>query len=162
GPARNNLADALGALGRIDEAIVEETKAVRVDPDDAQWRCNLGVLLRARGDLPAAAREFEAALRIDPGDAAARAAAEDLARRGVGAARAAFPGLPSNVAAGRQSATAAVATSASQRGHSSRQAASISRAVTTRRTRMRAASGGARCVGPRTSTASCPAAAAAF
>jgi len=57
---------------RYDDALPHFEEAVRLRPEDAGIRTNLGALLATRGDLPRAIHEFEAALQINPADTAAR------------------------------------------------------------------------------------------
>jgi Flp pilus assembly protein TadD len=57
---------------RYDDALPHFEEAVRLRPEDAGIRTNLGALLATRGDYPRAIREFEAALKINPDDTAAR------------------------------------------------------------------------------------------
>jgi len=62
----NNLAGALNAHGRIDEAIAEARKAISLDPAYAGAHNNLGRSFRATGQLEDAMHEFREALRLDP------------------------------------------------------------------------------------------------
>ena len=57
---------------RYDDALPHFEEAVRLRPEDAGIRTNLGALLATRGDFPRAIHEFEAALQINPSDTAAR------------------------------------------------------------------------------------------
>ena len=68
GPEKESAYDL--ALPHFDEAI-------RLRPQDADLRTNLGALLASRGDLPGAVRWFEEALKLNPNDKVAR---EYLAR----------------------------------------------------------------------------------
>jgi tetratricopeptide (TPR) repeat protein len=69
--AHNNLGRGLFAQGRIDEAVVEYTEALRISPGYADAHYNLG-LARARSGRPQEAiGEFEEALRLKPDFAAA-------------------------------------------------------------------------------------------
>lgn len=53
-------------------AISELGKAVRLQPDNAQYRVSLGYALMGAKMYEQAAREFEAAIRIDPSNVEAR------------------------------------------------------------------------------------------
>ena len=55
--------------GRIDEAILQFREAIRLKPDDAAARNNLGIALVSKGQLDEAIRQFQAALRLKPNDA---------------------------------------------------------------------------------------------
>ena len=66
--------------------VLEGLEAVRLRPEDADIRTNLGALLASRGDLPGAVRWFEEALKLNPNDKVAR---EYLTR-----ARSALAGKP--------------------------------------------------------------------
>ena len=57
---------------RYDDALPHFQEAVRLRPEDAEIRTNLGALLASRGDLPAAIQSFEEALRLNPNDKVAR------------------------------------------------------------------------------------------
>lgn len=80
-----NLAGVLQQLGRSAEAEQLYREALRLNPDYAGGRINLGMLYAARGDYLRALPEFDAALRLERGSFAAwfnRAAAlQQLARR---------------------------------------------------------------------------------
>lgn len=65
-----NLGNALTNQGKHDEAIAAYREAVRLDPDSAAARINLGTLLyNAARDYPAAEAEFRAGVRLRPDDA---------------------------------------------------------------------------------------------
>lgn len=68
----NNLATALLALDRLDEAEAACRRAAALDPADAEIRYNLANLLRRRGDAPGARAAFEAVLAASPGHLQAR------------------------------------------------------------------------------------------
>ncbi|MBI5245270.1 MAG: SUMF1/EgtB/PvdO family nonheme iron enzyme [Elusimicrobia bacterium] len=63
-------AAALYQKGRIEDAVQEFREAIRIDPNVAEARCNLGVALAKLGRDDEAITELEAALRIDPKHAA--------------------------------------------------------------------------------------------
>jgi Flp pilus assembly protein TadD len=63
---RASLGGALGALGRVDDALAQLAKAVELDPVNPEAYHNRGVILEAKGDRAAAAREYETALRYAP------------------------------------------------------------------------------------------------
>ena len=52
--------------GRLDTAVRMLSEAVRLDPEDAWIRYNLGVVYEESGDNTAAEREFAEAVRLDP------------------------------------------------------------------------------------------------
>jgi tetratricopeptide (TPR) repeat protein len=87
-PGREQLADALIASGRIDDAarimseLVAELTKARRGKDAARWHTRLGVLSEARGDLKGAADSFGAAYKLDPSHPATVAALGRLAFRG--------------------------------------------------------------------------------
>ncbi len=70
--AVTNLAIALTALGRRDDALMAFRRATEIAPRDVNTRRNLARALAERGDLDAAKAEFERTLELDPGDAQAR------------------------------------------------------------------------------------------
>jgi tetratricopeptide (TPR) repeat protein len=70
--AVTNLAIALTALGRREEALASFRRATEIAPRDVNTRRNLARALAELGDLDAAKTEFERALELDPGDAQAR------------------------------------------------------------------------------------------
>ena len=57
---------------RYDAALPHFQEAVRLRPEDAEIRTNLGALLASQGDLAAAIQSFEEALRLNPNDKVAR------------------------------------------------------------------------------------------
>jgi tetratricopeptide (TPR) repeat protein len=61
-----HLGFALGARGRLDEAIGHHQQAVRLDPKSAAAHYNLGLTLRAKGRLDEAISHYQQALRIKP------------------------------------------------------------------------------------------------
>ena len=86
-PGREQLADALVASGRTDDAarimseLVEQLTKARRGKDAARWHTRLGVLSEARGDMTAAADSFGAAYKLDPSHPATVAALGRLAFR---------------------------------------------------------------------------------
>lgn len=62
----NNLASALRASGKIDEAIVYCERAIRMDPNYAPAHSNLGLALKAQGKLDLAIDSFRRAVELDP------------------------------------------------------------------------------------------------
>jgi Flp pilus assembly protein TadD len=67
--AHNNLGNALGALGRFDEAISSYDRALALKPDYAQGCSNLGKALLSQGKLEDARASIERALSLSPGHA---------------------------------------------------------------------------------------------
>jgi tetratricopeptide (TPR) repeat protein len=66
--AHNNLGHALMVLGRLPESIAEFETALRILPDYAEARFNLGLgLIRLPGRLGDAIAEFQTTLRAEPG-----------------------------------------------------------------------------------------------
>lgn len=65
--ARNNLACALWATGRQDDAIFEAVGALKSEPDDADATWNLGQFLHATGRTGEAAELLESYLQRHPG-----------------------------------------------------------------------------------------------
>ncbi len=61
-------------------------KAVDADPNDADYRFNLGVALYRSGDSAGAVRELRESLRLRPGDAEAAALVEQVSKSGTGGA----------------------------------------------------------------------------
>jgi tetratricopeptide (TPR) repeat protein len=61
-----DLATALTALDRLEEAAFELETTLRLEPDDPAAHDDLGVLLARRGNLRDAERHFTEAHRIDP------------------------------------------------------------------------------------------------
>jgi tetratricopeptide (TPR) repeat protein len=64
--ALNNLGDALLRAGRVDEAVLQDEKALRVKPEYADAHYNLGNALLEKGDLRKAIAEFQKALQFRP------------------------------------------------------------------------------------------------
>ena len=86
-PGREQLAEALLAAGRTDQAtriiaevIAELTKARR-GKETARWQTRLGTIAEARGDTAAASASFDAAYKLDPSHPATIAALGRLAYR---------------------------------------------------------------------------------
>jgi protein O-mannosyl-transferase len=73
---RNNLGLALAHQGRLEEAIIQYTEALRINPDDDFTHYNLGIALGNRGRLEEAAYHYAEVLRIKPNDREARALLE--------------------------------------------------------------------------------------
>jgi len=69
--ARFNLASALEARGRSDEAVEQLREAVRIRPYYVPARAELGQLLASQGHLNEALRELQIAVNQRPGDAVA-------------------------------------------------------------------------------------------
>jgi len=61
-----NVAGALQAAGRVDEAIVRYRRAINLFPQFADAHSNLGILLAAQGDHDGALNEYQTAARLDP------------------------------------------------------------------------------------------------
>ena len=57
---------ALADQGKLDEAIVHYSEALRIKPDSAKAHNNLGVALADQGKLDEAIAHFSEALRIKP------------------------------------------------------------------------------------------------
>ncbi len=96
----NNLGVVLMSTGREREAAPEFETAVRLTPDDADYRVNLGLALaQIPGRLTDAVAEYQAALRIDPNFPAAHL--------NLGLAFTAMPGRMEDAIAEYRKATAA-------------------------------------------------------
>jgi superkiller protein 3 len=67
--AHAGLAEVRSRQNRIDDAIAHYSEAVRLAPDEAEWRVNLGLLLVRKGDIAGAAESFDQAVRLRPQDA---------------------------------------------------------------------------------------------
>ncbi len=67
-----NLASALSAVGRLDDAVVALQRGLSLDDAQPDGHFNLGNTLLAMGRLDEAAHSFEKTLALDPGHAAAR------------------------------------------------------------------------------------------
>jgi tetratricopeptide (TPR) repeat protein len=84
---REQLADALIAAGRVDEAlrligeILAELVKARRGKEAARWHTRLGTIAEARGDTEGAAAAFNAAYKLDPSHPATIAALGRLAYR---------------------------------------------------------------------------------
>jgi Flp pilus assembly protein TadD len=77
--AENNLARALLALGRIDEATVAVTEALHLKPDDADAHYDRGLLLAKTGRRVEAISEMRESIRLSPDRATLHAGlADDL------------------------------------------------------------------------------------
>ena len=61
-----NLGVALGALGKLEDAIGHYELAVRFAPDYAEAHYNLGLALAQLGKVQEAIQQYEQALRIKP------------------------------------------------------------------------------------------------
>ena len=68
---RHNRAQALGMLGRLEEALAELREAVRLDPQLHPAWTQLGSVLAAQGDLVEAERAYRRAIAIRPDHAGA-------------------------------------------------------------------------------------------
>jgi protein O-mannosyl-transferase len=71
--AHNNLAHALVAAGREEEARVQFEAALRINPDSVEAHTGLGSVLLPAGRLDEAMDHYRHALRVNPNDAIARA-----------------------------------------------------------------------------------------
>jgi len=67
----DNLGHALALQGRLDEAIVEYQKALKIKPDGAAIHTHLGISLVQQGRLDEAIVHYQQALEIRPDDATA-------------------------------------------------------------------------------------------
>ncbi|MBN1670245.1 MAG: tetratricopeptide repeat protein [Kiritimatiellae bacterium] len=66
GRGHNNLGLALAAMGRLDEAAAQYSRALEVDPFYGKAHHNLGLIFAGRKDYDAALLHFSAALELDP------------------------------------------------------------------------------------------------
>lgn len=66
GSVLDNLGIALRAIDRVDEAIVEQRRAVAANPNEPRHRMNLAGTLYMRGDSDGAAEQCRAALALNP------------------------------------------------------------------------------------------------
>lgn len=66
--AHNNLANALSARGRVDDAIAHYREAIAIEPEFAEAHSNLANSLVTRGLVEEAEREYRLALRYRPAD----------------------------------------------------------------------------------------------
>jgi len=64
--AHYNLGVALARLGRLQEAVGQYERALRIEPHHAETHHNLGLALEQMGKVPEAAEHYEEALRIEP------------------------------------------------------------------------------------------------
>ena len=64
--ARYNLGKALAEAGQLDDALVQDTEAVRLKPDLVSARYNLANALSSRGRFAEAIAHYEAAVRLKP------------------------------------------------------------------------------------------------
>jgi protein O-mannosyl-transferase len=64
--AREALADALAAAGRLDDAIAQRREAVRLKPEESTFHYNLGVSLAQAGRFGEAAAAYSAAEHLQP------------------------------------------------------------------------------------------------
>ena len=69
--AHNNLGNALGRKGQLDEAIGQFQEAIRLKHDYAHAHYNLGNALAKKGQLDEAIRQFQEAIRLQPDTALA-------------------------------------------------------------------------------------------
>ena len=68
GAASKNLRSlALMNLGRFEEAVAVNAQACELDPKNANYRYNAGLIVLTRGDLPGAERIFRQAIAAIPG-----------------------------------------------------------------------------------------------
>jgi predicted O-linked N-acetylglucosamine transferase (SPINDLY family) len=61
-----SYADALQALGKLDDALANYRRALEIKPEYAEARNNLGVVLQALGQLDDAVASYRRALEIEP------------------------------------------------------------------------------------------------
>jgi tetratricopeptide (TPR) repeat protein len=66
--AHNNLATALAASGRKNEALQEHTEALRINPEDPIIRNDFGNALAVSGQKSAALDQYAEAARLEPGN----------------------------------------------------------------------------------------------
>jgi tetratricopeptide (TPR) repeat protein len=64
--AHYNWAVALARVGRLQEAVGQYERALRIEPHNAEAHHNLGLALKQMGKDPEAAEQYEEALRIKP------------------------------------------------------------------------------------------------
>jgi tetratricopeptide (TPR) repeat protein len=69
--AHNNLGNALGQRGRLDDAVASYQRALALSPEFAEAHNNLGYVLRGLGRLDDAVSSYRRALQIRPGYAEA-------------------------------------------------------------------------------------------
>lgn len=65
----NNKGVSLGAIGRHDEAITSIEEAIRLSPENASYRNNLGSQYRIQGDLTQATVSYNRAIHLEPNKA---------------------------------------------------------------------------------------------
>jgi tetratricopeptide (TPR) repeat protein len=78
GALRASLGGALGALGRLDEALQQLNRAIELEPLNAESYHNLAVIYERQGQRPAAIKEYRTALRYNPQYEPSRRALERL------------------------------------------------------------------------------------
>ena len=71
--AHNNLAQALSAMGRSEEASSHYQAALRINPDSVEAHSGIGAVLGQAGRQEDAIAHYRHALRVSPADAIARA-----------------------------------------------------------------------------------------
>lgn len=64
----NNLGNSYKSVGQMDQALLELTRAVQINPTLAEARTNLGNIFLQKGQIEQAVREYRQALRILPND----------------------------------------------------------------------------------------------
>lgn len=64
----NNLGNSYKSVGQIDQALLELTRAVQINPTLAEARTNLGNIYLQKGQVEQALREYRQALNILPND----------------------------------------------------------------------------------------------
>lgn len=69
--ARNNFANVLYTMGRVDDAIRQWETAVSIDPSFLDGHLNLGKIYYSQGKLKKSADHLQRALKIDPNNAEA-------------------------------------------------------------------------------------------
>ena len=80
----HNLACALAAVDRVDEAIVSIRQTIQLDPGFVLAHVNLGHWMRETGRIDQAERSYRRALKLDPGnELAQRFLAQILRERAV-------------------------------------------------------------------------------
>ena len=67
--AHDNLGTALGAQGKLTEAIQHFEEAIQIKPDDARAYNNLGSALLLEGKVPEAIQQYERAVQLKPDSA---------------------------------------------------------------------------------------------
>ena len=78
--AHNNLGNALGRSGRLEEAVEQYEKALAIDPRHSRAHNNLAMTLESLGRLDQAISHYRRAVEIDPGYAKARARLDQATR----------------------------------------------------------------------------------